>query len=301
MADNDPQQAEPGATPDTVVSQQTAAAVAGPDSMKLPPNPLHSERGQGSGERDWEASYKGLNRTLQEKTQKWEEERREYQQRFEALEGKMKSLTPQAPEKKPQAPAPVSDGKTEGANQDSELYELLAQRDAERHKWKLLAEYTEPGKPGHGLPLLSLADNVQTFAPDLTDDGSVDDSAQRKEIEKIIGAFKGVQGNTVQQTQEALTSGWTPGSSPGTPPPPDSKEALLQEYYRLKEAYGNMDDSTSSSDQARIQARYYELHEQIGKFLPGQTKPWMSSEELLNYMQQIEGRMGNLEGMFKRK
>lgn len=291
MGNQDPQSATPEGMPGET-PQQTPAANVGLDSMRLPPNPLHQPQ-QGSSETDWEARFKGLNQRYQDDRQKWDQERQVFSQRFDALEQQIKSLAPQAkaPAQKPQAkaPEPVSAGNPEGANQDSELYDLLAQRDAERYKWKLIAEYSKPGKPGYGLDLFALADNIQTYAPDLSEDGAVDDSAQREEIEKIIGAFQNVRGSVAKQTQEAMTSGWTPGIAPGAPPPPDSQEALLQRYYQVKEAYGNGDDS--------LEGEYYKLHDQLKGILPSQTVPWPTNDEIARQLQQMQGTMGKFETM----
>lgn len=302
MSDQDPQQAVPGNVPGGDVTPQPSAAVpTSPDSMRLPPNPLAQPR---QGAEDWEARYKGLDRRYQEDRQEWEQQRTAFQQQMADFTAKMQTWEQQLkqPQAKP-APAPVSDGNQEAPQQTTkdsgDLQKRLDELQAERYRDTLLFQMMQPGQPGHDLPLAMFRDNIPVHAPQVGEDGKLDDSKQRAAIENFIKGLRGVAGNSAQQTQQAMTQGWTPGSSPGVPAP-QSREALEAEYYRVKEEYGNLPADVSPEREAAVKARYYQLHEQVGRNLPGNTQPWMSGEELLRRVQQLEGTVGQFGNMLKR-
>ena len=298
MPENDPQQAQPDVLSGTgvPVSQQDAAAVASLDSLKLPPNPL-TARPQGNTERDYEASFKGLMKTYQEEKRTWEAKEAETTTAMQALATRLEALEKApSPTKEPQVTPPKSEAQKVPVEQtDSDLLNYMAEADTERFKLKKILEYVQPGAPGHGLPLGTFIDAIESVPPVLKDDGTVDDSGQKQAIEKVISALRGVQGATQQATQQAMIAGYTPGVSPGAPQQQTAQD-LEAEYYRLKELYGSPDlEKMPENEQRRIQSRYYELHEKVGKGLPYQTQPFMDVDQIGANVNQLLNRIGLLE------
>lgn len=296
----DPQQAAPAEVPAAgdPVPQHVAAAMAGPDNMKMPPNPLTQKQGSGSIDRDWEASFKGLNSRYREEKDAWAGERQQLTQQIQTLAQRMETLENSAKPAAPKTPpAPVSDGNRQ--QDDGVVYDRLAELEAERYRDSLLFSYMQPGQLGHNLPLALFRDNIPVVPPDVNDDGSINDKGQREAIERFIKGLQGIGQQSARQTQEAMTQGWTPGASPGLPQAKPTEEQLLEEYYRVKEAYGNVSESMPQDEVQRLQARYYQLHEEVGKRAPHQTTPWMTGDEMAKRLNQLEAQLGRFQAMYK--
>lgn len=290
-------------------SQVPSAAPGGPDNLRMPPNPL-AQGTQGS-DRDWEASFKGLMKTYQQekqdgqqKQQAWEAQIQQLSQRMEAME---KPQAPVSPAKPQDTKAPsVSVEKVQGSQQqtgDSDLYDRIAELEAERYRDSLLFQYMQPGQPGHNLPLAMFRDNIPVVAPSVGDDGTLDDKGQKGAIENFIKGLKGIQGQTQQTTEQQMLSGWTPGSavSQGAPGG-NTQDAMLNEYYRLKEYKGSKEYAdTDEATRARADAQYWSLHEKVGRFTPGQTTPWMTVDQIGKAINEVRGRIGHLEGFMVKK
>lgn len=297
MSEQAPQSPAPEGAPDMgrTVSQQASAAMGGPDTFSSVPNPLRAEQ---ATERDYEASYKGLMKRYNEDRQQWQEERTQYQQSVDALTKKFgeweanlmgqQQAKPEPP-KQEQKQKPAEDG-------TADFLEAMAQSDAIRHRDGLLFEYISSNP---GLGLAQFRDNIPVVAPTLNDDGTVDDSGQRKAIEKFINGIKGVRTQQQQSTQQAMTEGWTPGVAPGPPNERDTYDAKVDRYYRLKEQLGNMDPDAPQNEVAKIQKEYYALQDEIGWQLPGQTKPWMDNNEIVQSVNELWKRVGHLQGFMR--
>jgi len=306
MTEQVPQSPESGTPPDTQMSQGTAATMAGPDSTRQFPNPVQGQ-GQQPGGRDWEASYRGLSRKYEEDRQKWEADNKQMATTVDQLGAKFSELEQklmQAPQQTQEQPRPgpkPAEQQTPAQQTDSgtqDYLEAMAERDAVLHRDKLLFEYM--GKHPD-LGLAQFRENIPVVAPDLNDDGTVNDKGQREAIEGFISKIGGTTQRAQQATQQAMTEGWTPGVSPGAPQQPGWND-LVDRYYKVKEQYSDPSlDSMAPDEQARVQQEYYDLHEKVGKHLPHQTSPWMGAGELAETIRQIQGKVGHLEGFMMKQ
>jgi len=102
MGTDSSQSVQPGAEPgegQETMPQQSAAAAAGPDSVKLPPSPLSKGSQDSKGQEvDWEARYKGLDRRYQQERQQFEAQLKAQEQLtkgFEKLEKRLLQLEEQ--------------------------------------------------------------------------------------------------------------------------------------------------------------------------------------------------------------
>jgi len=277
----------------------------GLDSMRLPPNPLS---GQQAPATDYEARYKGLDAHYQKEKQTWMTQQQALMGRLEALEQKL-SQAPLAPAQSPQAPAapsptaqaPAFARKAEPPTGDtSELYETIAQMEAERYRDNQLLEYTQPGKPGQGLPLFTFRNNIRAVAPDVDENGRVNDTAQRAEIDRFIQAINSIAGSVQQGTQQAMVAGFTPGAAPGPAPAPSADDEI-QEYRDLMALRGDPKfDKMPDDQQKKIERRFYELYEKYWMRLGTGGKPFATMEEVLNLVNMQAGRLNALEGMLKK-
>lgn len=258
----------PGSAPGTLTGQMPQASPAadqGPDSHKLP---QLSDVVAGS-DRDYEASFKGLNVKYQEEKKGWETEKTQFASALQKLQGQIEQLKqtppPQSPAQKaspePQAKPSVSTGNT--TTDSDELGKVVdglkAQRAAKDYLDLMLDDYTKPGAPGDGLPLRLFAEQIAVKPPDMTG-GQIDDSAQRLEIEAMIGKLKQVTGTAKEETAQSLMEGWTPGSAASVPRGDQTAEAVYDEFLKLTDLRGQKEyNDMPQADQDRLDARYYEL------------------------------------------
>jgi len=307
MSQQDPQQAMPAAIPEAQpLPQNVAAAMAGPDSLRLPRNPLavEQERAGREAQTDYRALYEeearrrsGVDRRLKEEL----DARGALTQMVESLSTRLEAFEKQMQPRQQQQEVPPAQSQQEPEiplNQDM-LMERIAEMEAERYRDQLVFQYMQPGEKGANLPLAMFRENIPVVAPDVGEDGKLNDSGQREAIERFITGLQGISSQSSQRAQAALTEGWTPGVSPGQPDGPPSQQQLLDEYYKVKEQYGNLPTDAPEAEVNQIQARYYALHEQVGKFQPGQTTPWMTSEEMASRLNQLESQLGKFQQHFK--
>ena len=285
-----PQSEAPEMSPETEVPQAPPAAPSGPDHLRLPPNPLAQQQEQGR-ERDWKKSFDGLMSKYQEEKREWNEQFNKLAQRLDGLE----QVRPQAPSPSPDKEAQEQAPEEPGREKDNALYERVVELEAERHRDKLLLEMTEPGQPGHRLPLMRFAENIPLVPPTIGEDGSIDDSGQREAIVSFITKVK----ESVSGRAQSSAAGWTPGASPQAPRPQTEQEKEA-EYYRLKELYGSEEYAQlDPAEQDKISKRYYELQNEIGWDLPGQTMPWADQYYQNEQVRRLMRRMGALEDQIK--
>lgn len=298
MSNDYPQSGVPEGAPDQVPAVSPAVQ-AGPDSMRLPPNPLS---GQQPTTENYEERYKGLMRRYNEDRQAWDTQRSEFQKGLDQMATRFQALETQL---KPSSVQPKAQGTTEQTpaqpNSDSDLFDMMAERESELYRSKVVMEYMQPGQLGHGLPLAMFLESIPLVPPVLKDDGTVDDSGQRSAVEKVVNALRGVQSTTQQSTQQSMMRGYTPGVSPGPSSLPDTAEAKTARYLYLKEHKGTDEFIKLPLEQQNaIDAEYYKLHQEVGQYMSGQTRPWMSAEELGNSVNQLLARIGVLEGLVRK-
>lgn len=292
MEDNS-QSETPESVPGTV-PQGVPAVLPGPGQMRLP----QPEQGQ---ERDWEASFKGLMSTYTKEKDEWRKERQQFTEtmgqvvgRLEALEKHGGQPPAQAPEPQGSPPTPSPQG-SQAEQDNSALYDRLAEMEAERYRDQLLLQYVEPGAPGQGLPLLTFRDQIRVFAPELDDSGNVNDAAQRAEIEGVIKKLQALRG----QTMQVASAGWTPGSTL-EPPRQPSREEKVKRYYEVKDLLGS--DALlklPQAEQSKIEDEYYALHEELGWDLPHQTMPFQDFKVVDSKIQRLVDRMGVIESRMR--
>lgn len=279
---------------------QRAAPVAGPDSVRLPPNPLAGQ-GQATGsyqEVDWEARYKGLNRAFQDRQQEWQTDSRAKDDTIASLAARLEALENRqpAPAQEPQAPkakSPAPEPQTEDRSDSSALLGRLIELEAERFKTQAVIEMMQPGQPGHGLDLLSWLDEIPIR---IDGDGMPDQEAQRAAIKKMIDKINALRGDTSRKTQQAMVAGYTPGAAPGTPPPTASRESEIAEFYEMQQRW--MDprfDRLPEAEQAKIENRYYELLHKHRDDLPGITIPWMTNADILKQVKDTRQGLRELQ------
>lgn len=297
----------------TLSSQPNPASVSGPDTTKLPPNPL-SGQPQPSGsyeEPDWERRYKGLDRKYQQDRQEWEKQTQEkddamsdltqqFMARLEALEARLP-----APEPKPEPQAAKAAGSQEDSGNEGTLdgndfmWQRVKELEAERFKTMAVMKAMQQGQPGHGLPLLEWLDEIPIR---LGEDGMPDAKEQERAVLKVVEKIKGLRGEASKATQQAMTAGYTPGSAPGTPPKPASAEAEIAEYHELMDlrmSPGYLD--LPQVEQNKADKRFYDLLDKYGPQLPGVHLPWMSMDQLLGQVRQSQADVNELKAMLANK
>jgi hypothetical protein len=262
-------QADPGRSPS-------------PDSHSLPTLGQVVSKSQ---ERDWESSFKGLNDWVQK-------EFNPVRTQIAELTDAIKSLQkPQAtPAAKP--PAPVSDGKR--PQKVDPLDEALAAKKAEQYRDLLLDEYAQ----ATNLPL----DQFRTLVPvkpvTRAEDGTLDDSAQRGEIQKLVDGLKGLSDSTREKTQEKMMQGYTPGSSPGGQPG-SAAEEIYKEFTDLLSVIGTAEfEELTPTEKSRAEARYLELLRDpiVQEKHEGDTQPNMAYSELVRQFRVLQRQMNQSEG-----
>lgn len=271
MSDDIPQQAGTPMVPGSMPQSHDVISQAGPDSMRIPQPAFRQEAQQST---DWEARYNGLNRRYQEDRQQWD-------QKFQSIVDKLSSFeerftAPAAPPPVAQAPEKAAEPAPQG---DNALYGRLAQIEAERYRDNLLME-SYGNVPG----LFLFRDNIPAVAPELGTDGTVNDKAQRAEIDRFIKKLQGITGSAAQQTQQQMVQGWTPGVAPG--PAPVSEQDEIAEYHKLMDLRGGIEfDKLPEREQKRLDARFYELHEKHWMRVGSGTKPWARMDDILKLVQ----------------
>lgn len=277
-----------------VVSPDSPAAQVGPDHFRLPENPLSKPTKEQEKEEEYEARYKGLNQWV---TKEFNELRSAVDELAKALKATppQEEAPPKPKKEKAKAPTPAPE-EPDTEEENSALYERLVRLETERYRDRLLIEMMEPGQPGHGLPLITFADNIPVVPPDINEDGDFDDTGQRKAITDFISKIKQATGNRSQSS----AAGWTPGVSPEAPRQPTRQE-LEEEYYEVKGLYGSEQFAKMNpAEQARISKKYYDLHSKVGWDLPGQTMPFADGDYLNNSVRKLMRRMGDLESQVRR-
>jgi hypothetical protein len=304
-----PQQVGPGLGSGSGVPnpmpQATPATVYGPDSHQLP---QMGEALSGSNNRDWEASFKGLQRRYDADRQVWEGERNQWQQMLQQFQAQLTQLSapsPQAgtPAPKPQepTPAPVSGGNqtTPKPTEPDALDLAIRTKKAQQYRDLLLDEYTSnPNSPYQGLPLDLFRDEIPVMPPTMDASGKLDDKAQRTAIENFANKLKGIRGTAQQQ----LLEGTTPGSAPGAGAPGGAPSAddVYQEFLDIMDVMGSGPawDELDKAEQARVEARYFELLEDpaVEERHGGQTRPTMTVQDLTQKVRELSRQMSRMQG-----
>ena len=241
-------------------------------------------------DRDFEASWKGLQKRYDKDRVAWEaktgeqkEQLDELGQKFQEFENNL-STSPQ-PEPEPQKEAPVEQVDDDTPDVLSVVAEAEAIRNRDALLFKAVAQH----------PVLAqFRDNIPVVPPTLNDDGTVDNSGQQKAIDDFAAAIQGVGKVAQQANQQAVTQGWTPGVSPGAPTE-ETWDDQVNEYYKLKEYMGGAEmQELSSVEQSKISDAYYALHDKVGKRLPHQSAPWMDTGELAEAVRQVQAKVDHL-------
>lgn len=293
MDETNPQQAGgPGNSPGIVFSppQASPAAPTGPDSGNL--GTLSQVAASHQPPDEWKQRYTGLDRF--------------YQQQVATLQGEIASIKDMVQQLvKPQPPAPAQSAPQAPEKKEQQGSDVLSkaveQVQATAYRDALIASYQSPGSAGEGLPLVSFRDRIKVIAPAIGDDGSIDDAAQRKEIESMIDSLKAVVKTTHESTVQSIARGITPGSSPGGPAPDKAqkdRDDKYAEFKTLMEAIGTDEFLDLSKDeQARMESRYYTLldDEDIQTMHGGSTRPTTSYEELLTKVANMERKQALLD------
>jgi len=267
--------------------------------------------GSGPGQPDYKALYEqsearrqGLDRKVNEMTQA----RQVLDGEFATLKQQVgeilsKLAAPQAPApegggKTPQAPAPapVSDGNAQGQSLDP-LTVALEQKRAEQYRDMLLEEYTKPGAKGHGLPLNLFADRIKVIKPSINPDNTVNDQAQRAEIEAVIEKLATLKGQAQDEAQTRLLEGTGPGSAlpPGAP---GGAQGVYQEFLKAMEAMGSKAfDELPLNEQTEIEATYFRLlnDPDVQRQHGGQLQPTPSVNDMYDQIRELTRRMDNFK------
>ena len=177
-----------------------------------------------------------------------------------------------------------------GNTQD--IQQTIARQDAELHKLRIVAEYTQPGQPGYGLPLLTLDanGNIPTVPPVLGADGRLDDSGQRRAIEGLIAAMRSVPAARAQQIAAETAAGLLPGSAPGAPAPVNPVEQRYNRYKELQDIIPKMGDRPSDEQKA-IMAEYDRLTTEVGFLDPAFVAPGLNVSDVARQVQDLRREM----------
>jgi hypothetical protein len=290
MTLNPQQTVDPNPLPETVVPQADPASTQGPDSHSLP---TLSQVVGTPDDRDYKASYKGLNKRYEEDRRVWDSERQSLRNELDTIKT---MLTPKADPVEPTEPVPVPP--VTQSQGPSALEEAIQQKHAEQYRDLLIGEYTKPGGPAEGLPLNMFVENIKIVPPTTGADGKLDDSAQRQEIDGLVTSLKGLQGETKQKTAEALVTGQTPGSSPAAPAGEDG-DTIYQEFQDIMQVYGSQEYlGLDKTEQARIESRYYELLESphIEDRHEGDLAPTNTVAELQRSVRELSKQVTQMSG-----
>jgi hypothetical protein len=259
---------------------------------------------------NWEERFKGLQRRYDSDRKSWESERDALTSKVDSIMEKMSTLSqpqepqpPAQPQGKQGTPAPEKNGKESGATTTVEaLDQALALRKATQYRDTLLEEYTQEGAEGEGLPLAAFRDKIEVKMPGINPDGTLDDKAQRAEIEFFIKALKGVKVDTRKQTQQQMLEGQTPGSATARKAPEASEngdQKLLDEYHELLE---KMPMAETDQEYTEMERRLMELGDNpiIARTHGGRTRPGMNHEQQQDAIRQLQEQMSQLlEGQGK--
>lgn len=279
---NSQPESSPGEGPGLVteVPQAAPAANRSPDSLNMPRTGQAVARQE---ERDWEKSFKGLNRWVGE-------EFNTLRDTVGDLARAVQTLTERPQAAPAPAPTPDSNEGTAVKEEPSALDMALEAKKAERYRDMLLEEY----EAATGLPVTSFRQHVKAVAPALGEDGALDDSAQRALIEDLVGTLKGVRGDA----QEQVLKGHMPGSAPGSDAP-TSADQLYDEFLDIMQVYGTEEfDRLDPAKRAAMENRYFELLQEpaVQDRHEGALQPAMGYEDMAEEVRRLSREIETLKG-----
>jgi hypothetical protein len=279
-----PQQEGPGEVPGVEKPQASPATDRGPDSHSMP---TLSEQLKDRNERDYKASYEGLNKWV---TKEFNELRSTVTQ----LAGTMTKLVElQQPSPAPEPQEKVSAGKSESK---SALEQAIAQRQAEQYRDIMLERYEKET----GLPLTQFKELVQPVPPAMKEDGTLDESGQVSVIESLVNSLRGIKDDTQKETTRLMTEGELPGSAPGAAGGDEQPDAY-KEFLKLMELQADPEfDKLSKAEQDKIENRYVELMYDpvVQESHPARVRPTQNWNEMMDEMRDLTRRVKLVESKF---
>lgn len=270
--------------------QATPAANRGPDSMSMPSTGEQIGR---DPERDYKASYDGLNRwvgkefnTLRDTVTQMGQQLSQVTQLLQAQQ----QPSPQAKKESAPAPAPGTQSPQETSSGPDVLELALQQKRAERYRDMLLEEYEQ----ATGLPVSQFRSNVQVVPVTQGTDGKLDDSGQRAVIESLVEGLRGIKG----EAQKEVLQGHTPGSAPAAPQG-TSADQLVNELHEIMELMkDDAFDELTKQEQSDVEGRYFELlaMPDVQDRHEGNLQPSMSMAELSRRVRELTRKVSGFDG-----